>query len=157
MPRGAWLAALFHVFCALACAASFSEQHTLVLSDQDGTRLFACAVRPGERFSIVFTHSLALSTVEEVFESMEGGGFRLIETVYADFGAGLPHEEMPGQKMRFEDGKIILDGYTAEFDELWLRVGHIADHRLVTPTGERVHLNALARPGAAVGITVRVG
>ncbi len=93
-----------------------------------------------------------LSTVEEVFETKPGGGFRLVETRYEDFGAGLPYEEMPGQKMRFENGKIILDGYTAEFADLWLRVGHIADHRLLTPAGETIHLKDLLRPGSAVRV-----
>ena len=85
---------------------------------------------------------------------MPGGRFRLVETRYADFGAGLPHEETPTQKMRFEDGKIIRDGYSLEFRHLWLRIGHIADHRLVTPAGETIHLNALAKPGTAVRVSI---
>lgn len=131
---------------------------SLTLSDSDGTSLFAAPAAPGARFSIVFTHSLMLSRVEEIFEVLPDpdARFRLTETRYEDFGAGLPHEEMPGQKMRFEEGKIILDGYTAEFAELWLRVGHIADHRLITPAGETIHLNTLLRPGAAVKVHLRL-
>ncbi len=122
----------------------------LSLSDSGGTRLFSAPARPGKRFGIVFTHSLMLSAVEEIFEVLPDGRFRLVETRYEDFGAGLPYEEAPGQKMRFENGKIILDGYTAEFTDLWLRVGHIADHRLLTPAGETIHLKDLIRPGAAI-------
>jgi hypothetical protein len=148
------LAGLLILLAAAANAASAPEHATLVLSARDGTRLFSVPILAGERFSIAFTHSLALSPVEEVFEAMPGRRFRLVETRYADFGAGLPHEEMPGQTMRFGDGRIILNGYTAEFADLWLRVGHIADHRLITPAGETVHLKDLARPGTAVGIRV---
>jgi hypothetical protein len=146
------------VFFALlffwALPASAAESTSLVLSDHDGTRLFSAVAEPGDRFSIVFTHSLMLSRVEEVFEATPDGRFRLVETRYEDFGAGLPYEEQPGQKMRFENGQIILDGYTAVFPHLWIRVGHIADHRLVTPAGETVHLNTLTRPGAAVKIRI---
>lgn len=138
----------------LCAAAPAMDAQSLVLSDRNGTRLFSGEVRPGDRFAIVFTHSLALSTVEEVFETMQGGRFRLIETVYEDFGAGLPHEESPGQTMRFEGGRIILDGFTAEFDELWLRVGHIANHRLKTPSGENIRLRDLAEAGQAVRIAI---
>ncbi len=126
----------------------------LVLSDADGTRLFTARANPGDRFSIVFTHSHALSRVEEVFEVLPGGRFRLTETRYADFGAGLPHEETPGLSMRFGDGRIILSGYDREFADLWLRVGRVADHRLITPEGETIHLNTLAEPGTAVQVTI---
>ena len=142
------------LFWIAAHAASALEAQRLVLFDRNGTRLFTRDVRPGDRFAIVFTHSLALSTVEEVFETIPCSRFRLIETRYEDFGAGLPHEEMPGQTMRFENGRIILDGYTAEFDELWLRVGHIANHRLVAPSGESICLRDLAEPGQAVRIAI---
>ncbi len=130
------------------------DEPALVLSDADGTRLFAARARPGDRFSIVFTHSYALSGVEEVFEAIPGGRFRLTETRYADFGAGLPHEAAAGQTMRFQNGRIVLDGYDREFGELWLRVGRVADHRLVTPSGETIHLNALAEPGTAVRVAM---
>ncbi len=160
IPAGlcpAVLLALLLLFRAFpARAAEPPEPPALVLSGSDGTRLFSAAARPGDRFSIVFTHSLMLSRVEEVFEALPDGRFRLVETRYKDFGAGLPHEELPGQTMRFENGEIILDGYTAVFPHVWLRVGHVADHRLVAPSGETVHLNTLARPGAAVKMSIAV-
>lgn len=139
---------------AAAHRAAALDVQSLVLSNRNGARLFSHEVSPGDRFTIMFMHSLALSTVEEVFEAIPDGRFRLVETRYEDFGAGLPHEEMPGQTMRFEDGRIILDGYTAEFDELWLRVGHIANHRLVVRSGEIIPLRDLAKPGQAVRIAI---
>lgn len=151
------LSVLAVFWAAAACAASapaLPEAKTLVLSDRDGTRLFTAAIRPGEGFAIAFMHSLALSTVEELFEAIPGNRFRLVETRYEDFGAGLPHEETRGQKMRFENGRIILDGYDVEFGDLWLRVGHIANHRLIAPSGETVPLRDLAPPGAAVRIAI---
>lgn len=145
------------VVCLLlfgAAAAPALDSQSLVLSSRDGTRLFSREIRPGDRFAVAFTHSLALSSVEEVFEAVPGGRFRLVETSYGDFGAGLPHEEGPGQTMRFENGRIILEGFTAEFGELWLRIGHIANHRLIAPSGETVRLRDLDEPGRAIRIAI---
>ncbi len=155
---GAAFSGLLLLLAQAVCAAEPPEPEpagfSLVLSDSEGGILFSVPANPGERFSMVFTHSLALSRVEEVFETLEDGRFRLVETLYADFGAGLPHEERPGQKMRFENGKIILDGYAAEFPFVWFRAGHIADHRLVTPGGETIHVKELLRPGAAFKLSL---
>lgn len=128
---------------------------TLVLSDADGRTVFSQPVTAGERFSVVFTHSLALSRVEETYEVMAKSEFRLRETVYADFGAGLPHEELPGLRMEFGDGRIRLSGYDVLFHDVWLRIGYIADHRLLTPDGREIRLADLRPPGQAIRICVQ--
>ncbi len=130
---------------------------SLVLTDKDGETVSCTPVAVGERFAVVFTHSLALSRVEEIYEVMPEGEFRLRETLYADFGAGLPHEERPGLKMEFGNGRIRLSGYDVPFREVWLRIGHIADHRLVTPAGREIRLADFRRPGSAIRMQVVEG
>ena len=103
---------------------------------------------------MVFTHSVAKSRVEEVFEAAGTGRFHLRETLYADFGAGLPHEELPGQRMEFADGRIRLTGYDLQFQELQLRVGHIANHRFEIMGVEVVRLSELYRPGGLAKVAV---
>lgn len=126
----------------------------LVIDDASGRRLFAKTMRKGDFFSIAFTHSVAKSRVEEVFEITGGDEFRLRETLYADFGAGLPHEEMPGQHMEFSDGRIKLDGYDSKFNELRLRVGHIANHQLELSDEAPLPLARLASPGSELRVAV---
>lgn len=126
----------------------------LLARNAAGRILLTVPVRIGERFSIVFTHSLALSRVEEVFAITSAEEFRLRETIYEDFGAGLPHEETPEQRLEFRDGHIRRDGYDMAFRELQLRVGHIADHHLIVGAAAPVRLADLERPGGQISLSV---
>ncbi len=151
-------ALLLSVILAFAGASPAAEAETdLVLENGAGRVLFSRPVRLGDRFSIVFTHSLALSRVEEVYEVTGRDEFRLRETIYEDFGAGLPHEEAPGQRMEFANGRIRLGGYTMRFEELHLRVGHIADHRLEIDGIVVLHFNQVERPGGGIRLCVTRG
>ena len=127
----------------------------LVLEDGAGRTLYSRPVEMGEVFTTGFTHSLAKSLVEEMYEVTAPDEFRLRETRYADFGAGLPHEETPGLRMEFGDGRIRLSGYDVKFGEVQIRVGHIANHYLLFADGRRVHLADLMRPGGMVRMTLR--
>ncbi len=153
-----WLPLLLFAGAAPAGeAAGAAPPLALQLSDRDGAVVYSAPVAVGERFAVVFTHSLALSRVEEIFEVIAAGEFRLRETLYADFGAGLPHEERPGLKMEFANGRIRLGGYDVPFREVWLRIGHIADHRLMLPNGREIRLAAFRPAGTAIGIRVVEG
>lgn len=145
---------LLILFLGAAAAGEAGPPLTLVLSDADEHVVFSRPVKAGDRFSVVFTHSLALSRVEETYEVVAEGEFRLRETVYADFGAGLPHDETPGLRMEFGDGRIRLSGYDVAFRDVWLRIGHIADHRLLTPNGDEIRLADLKPPGSAIRIRI---
>lgn len=127
----------------------------LIVTDASGKRVYSREMELGERFSVVFIHSVAKSRVEEVFEITGDAEFRLRETLYADFGAGLPHEELPGLRMEFGEGRIRLSGYDVRFDELSIRVGYIAGHRLKFSAGEPVRLAELAKPGAELRLAVK--
>lgn len=128
----------------------------LTLTGREGRAPVVLAARAGEFFTIAFVHSHAKSVVEEKFEIMGPGEFRLRETIYGDFGAGLPHEELPGQRMTFADGRIRLTGYDVPFAVLHLRVGRIADHTIRVGEGETIHLDRWFPPGAEVRVTIEV-
>lgn len=97
---------------------------------ENGDLLFKNDVEPQCGFYIKYTHSVALSPVEDYF-LLKNGKISLKKTVYHDFGAGLPHEPGEGQKMKVEGGKVTITGYQRMFPEFTLRVGRIADHHLV--------------------------
>lgn len=171
---------------AVAPASVRPVGQALTLSDVAGKTLFSCAAPEGFIFGIRYTHSVALSPVEDWF-SVNNGVIFLEKTVYSDFGAGLPHDPGPGRRMRMVDGRIVISGYHTALPSFDLRVGRVAGHTLLLPqpseqavvawgsTGHavlcetaqthgqgdekfcEVRLDALATPGSAVTFTVRQG
>ncbi len=143
-------------FLAVAVGSSTAtagEDVLFVLVDADNQTLFSQPAKTGDMFTIRFTHSYAKSTVEEFFLISGTGQFTLRESRYHDFGAGLPHEPLAGQKMEFGDGSILITGYDTVFTDLRLRVGHIANHE-IDIAGITVKLADLARPGGEIGVRV---
>ena len=113
--------------------------------------------RDGSEFAIRYRHSVALSPVEDWF-SVSGGCIYLEKTVYQDFGAGLPHQPGPGQRMYTENGKVVISGYHMALPSFDVRVGRVANHTLLLPEeggGQKeIPLNSLLEPGQAITLTV---
>lgn len=86
--------------------------------------------RDGEGFAIRYIHSVALTPVTDYFIIRDGKIF-LDKTIYHDFGAGLPHAPEAGQQMKAGHGQISITGYNREIPELGVRVGRVADHRML--------------------------
>ena len=155
---------LFAALCLLAvtaCTQTANAPQTapqsLVLLGENGEPLFTCPAEEGFVFGIRFTHSVALSPVEEWF-SVRGGVIHLDKTVYQDFGAGLPHYPEPGQTMTAENGRIVIFGYDRPLPSFTQRVGRIANHALLPPpscgAGDEIFLKTLAPAGSPVTITL---
>ncbi len=107
--------------------------NTWLMAQKSSGDTVACfLLLEGDAFAIRFIHSVALTPVEEWFEAHEGH-VALRRTVYEDFGAGLPHEALPGQSMTVNNGKIILTGYDLMIEKLHVRVGRVARHELLYP------------------------
>lgn len=129
----------------------------LVLRDSGGRELFSRPAPEGSRFAIRYRHSVALSPVEDWF-SVSGGCIYLEKTVYQDFGAGLPHQPGPGQRMYTENGKVVISGYHMPLPSFDVRVGRVANHTLLLPEEgggiREIPLNTLLEPGQAITLTV---
>ena len=117
---------------ASACAVRQGSGTELQVHNSKGALVFSAPLPPGAEFGIRFTHSVALSPVEEWFVQRQGQ-VQLTRTVYADFGAGLPFEVQPGQRMTFEGGKVVLTGFDLTLPRLEVRVGRVAGHELLLP------------------------
>ncbi|MDE5833235.1 MAG: DUF1850 domain-containing protein [Desulfovibrio sp.] len=127
-------------------ALAFAEESVILsVSVPDGSEVLERPMKPGEGFAIRYTHSVALSPVTDYFV-IENGDIYIDATVYEDFGAGLPHETFGDQKMKTEDGRIVLTGLKRKVSPLDLRVGRIANHTLILDDGE-IPLKKLAKPG----------
>ncbi|MBP7165739.1 MAG: DUF1850 domain-containing protein, partial [Firmicutes bacterium] len=68
--------------------------HAMVLQAvaSGGRLLYEHQVAPGDEFEISYTHSVARTVVLEKFRVTPDRQILLYETVYQDFGAGLPSE-----------------------------------------------------------------
>jgi hypothetical protein len=156
---------LFAVGLALTAWVNYAETpvQTVVLSDEAGKAQYMFPLKPGERFTVRFLHSWARSPVEEVFV-VEDGILKLKETVYEDFGAGLPHEpEHSGSLMVVENGKIYVRDIDRPVPNLQIRVGRlVANHELIHPSpnakiekNKTIPFSRFAQPGSVVVFDVR--
>lgn len=128
----------------------------LCVFDAGGSVVGAWPVGEGQGFAIRYTHSVALTPVEDHFV-IRDGIIRLDKTVYQDFGAGLPSAPESGQSMRAGNGRIVMSGYDRPLPRFDVRVGRVAGHVLVLPPagGEmrEVPLADLAPAGSALTFT----
>lgn len=162
IKRGKKFLTALGALCVLAVCVAWwmGPEQVLVLRDVQGHEVFTTPLPQDGVFGIRFTHSVALSPVEEWFHA-DDGVIALDRTVYQDFGAGLPHETAPGQRMTVRDGYIEISGYTLRLQRMDVRVGRVAGHVLLLPPGRtdktavrELPLSALAPPGAALSFTV---
>lgn len=157
MQFSMWLGGVCGLLCLLAVVpCGVAEQRPfsgkLCLRDADGRTLYSVPLAEGREFGIRFIHSVAKSPVEEWFR-VENGVLHLKRTVYQDFGAGLPFQPGPGQKMTFSGGRITLEGFDTPLPCFDVRVGRIAHHALLLPDGanyRNVPLADVSPPGTAV-------
>lgn len=159
---------LGRLFCfilpILFAAPCASAELTLALVGENGQTLYSAPVKNGDTFAIRYQHSVALSPVTDYFV-IRDNEIWLDKTVYQDFGAGLPHEPGPGQKLSQRNGRLELSGFNRKLGSFQLRVGRVANHVLMLgPQNAKkrhdwleVPLNEYARPGSAITFVVRSG
>ncbi len=135
------------------------ERDWIELKTIDGAPLLLAPIPSGDKFCIRFTHSVALTPVDECF-IIEGDNIVLKSTIYHDFGAGLPHNVDAGQKMIVKDGKIFITGFSLNIPVLQVRVGRIAKHIIMLPHVfsdklSMIRLDTFVKPGETVSITAK--
>lgn len=151
-------------FCLLiACLAGFSSQgrqamageieSLVVVNNSLGKTTFEFPLPDKQCFALRFTHSVARTPVYEWFCNHTGILY-LEKTNYQDFGAGLPYEAEPGQKMTVRDGQIEISGIHRQMQQFDVRVGRIANHTMIIPKEGKITaekpLSSLAEPGSSL-------
>jgi hypothetical protein len=138
---------------AAASFLAFLEPHRemrLVVSDGRGRPLGKLEL-PDSRFSHVFTHSVHLTPVEELYQ-VEDRGFlrrpilRLYELRYESLGVGMPEDAEGGY--RLENGVFVL-AMDRRILEIPLRVSIVPGHGIVAGGVYRPFRN-WARPEEAL-------
>ena len=129
----------------------------LALYDDKGEEKFRFSP-PDGRFTIRFLHSWARSLVDEVFQVDAGNNIVLKETLYEDFGAGLPHEPEPGRpasSMTVENGKIHIRDINRIVSDLQIRVGRFVAAHTLLYRDKRISLSDFVAPGSVVVFKVQ--
>ena len=144
----------FFVFVAVCIVAATVYANlpvtVVVLRDYAGVEKFSFSSADG-RFAVRFTHSWALSPVDELFQVDARNNIVLKETVYEDFGAGLPHEPPHSlSSMTIENGKVHIRGIDRIISDLQIRTGRsVAAHTLIY-RNRYVPFSDFAAPGDVV-------
>ncbi len=155
MPRRrlVWLA-LAGVFLVGAIYSLYvSWRAELLVLDAKANRILLRAnVRPGDRFTLSYLHSVAKSRVAGAFEVTPAYEISVRETTFGSFGPGLP-DVRPGDDYEVKGGLIRLKVNQA-IPGLFFAVYPYTEHRL--EVGDRtLDLSKEVEAGGRVAITVR--
>ncbi len=118
-----------------------------------GRVLYERHVAPGDEFEIRYTHSVARTVVLEKFRVRPDRKIAVFETVYQDFGAGLPSELDEGAQVEVGPDGVRITGMKRVMRSIPLRVGGIARHQMVCGS-DVVDLVSLVESGERVDIAV---
>ena len=98
-------------------------------SFSDGEIIFKQKVQLGDKFTLKYTHSVALTPVWEIFIINKDYKIILIETDFLDHGAGLPYAPFDEEIFIEEDGKFkIKNMYRIIYIPFYYRIGSITEN-----------------------------
>ncbi|MEJ5357443.1 MAG: DUF1850 domain-containing protein [Desulfobacterales bacterium] len=133
-----------------ACAAGTVLE---IVREPEGQRVFCRRVQPGEEVILAYVHSVNRRPVYDTLR-IEDGRLVIVKSRFDAFGAGMPDGSTDEGSLEVLAGGILEWRLDRPVGEVTLRVGRVADHRLLFREGE-VSLDRLAPPGAA--LTLRPG
>jgi len=122
---------------------NYSTNHLLYLSN----------VNIGDRFSIIYTHSVNKSPVEDQFIIDDEYNIMLSKSIFKSFGAGIPSTSDSGMKFEFFKDRIEVSYNNRKIDKLILSIGTIADHRFIM-NGKDIRLSELSDPQSSVYFSI---
>ncbi len=140
--------------CLLAAVIfyMFGLRQTAVVFDSGEEPLVYLPLTEGEEFSILYTHSIHLSEVQERYRAEKDGTITLFELIYEDFGIGMPSEAIAGETFTMEDGKYIMSGMDRNYRFFYLRTGQVKADHTITYGGKARKLSDVIVPGSRVKI-----
>ncbi len=133
-----------------ACAAGGVLE---VVREPEGVRVFCRTLPTGEEVVLAYVHSVNRRPVYDTLR-IEEGELVIVKSRFDAFGAGMPDGSTDEGTLRVLEGGILEWTVNRPVGEVTLRVGRMADHRLLFRE-EVVFLDRLAPPGAA--LTLRPG
>jgi len=121
---------------------------------EDGRVLFLYSVNEGDLISLAYMHSVNKTPVSEIF-SVARGQLVLTALEFKSFGAGMPTELEPGQRLlHLPDGVMRIEPFDRPAHDLRVLISEQAMHTLYI--GElQISLCALTEPGQPVRFEIR--
>ena len=140
--------------CLLAALLfyTFGLKQTALVFDSGEEPLVYLPLTEGEEFSLLYTHSIHLSEVQERYLAEKDGTITLFELIYEDFGIGMPSEAMAGETFTMEGGKYIMSGMDRNMPFFYLRTGQVKADHTITYGGHARKLSDVIVPGSRVKI-----
>lgn len=146
-----WLALAGGVL--LLAGALYFDQAELVVSEARGNRvLLRTPVRPGDRFTLSYLHSVAKSRVSGTFEVTPAYAIAVRETAFGSFGPGLP-DPRPGDDYEVREGVIRLKNLKQTLPELSFFVHPYTEHEIEI-RGRRLDVSGAVVAGSLVRISL---
>jgi len=98
-------------------------------SFSNGELYFIQRVKPDDKFTLKYTHSVALTPVWEMFEIDKKYQITLIETDFLDHGAGLPYATFEDEIFMEEEGRFkIKNMHRVIPTPIYYRIGAIREN-----------------------------
>ena len=98
-------------------------------SFSDGEIIFKQKVQPGDKFTLKYTHSVALTPVWEIFIIDKDYQIILIETDFLDHGAGLPYSAFDQEIFVEEEGRFkIKNMHRVIPTPIYYRIGAVSEN-----------------------------
>jgi len=95
----------------------------------DGEIIFKQKVQPGDKFTLKYTHSVALTPVREIFVIDKDYQIILIETDFLDHGAGLPYSAFDQEIFVEEEGRFkIKNMHRVIPTPIYYRIGAVSEN-----------------------------
>ncbi|RLL41809.1 DUF1850 domain-containing protein [Oceanobacillus piezotolerans] len=108
-------------------------------------------VSKGDRFQLIFTHSIHLTDVVEKYIITDDLQIKQNEIIYEEFGIGMPSNALAGEEFEYVDGKYHIKGLDNIFPSMNIRNGKtVSENRLVWGENQEnlVWFNEYFNPGA---------
>lgn len=121
------------LFLILSIVLFFPFRTALVFYQQNTNQVEAyLPIKEGSSFQIIFTHSIHLTDVVEVYRILSDSSIRQTDIVFEEYGIGMPSDASDGGKLVIEDGKIHIKDMNRIFPYINLRNGKVVPkHRLI--------------------------
>lgn len=156
---------LLIIIIAILCFCSYvaiitPTQLSLVFFKENTSEIAAyLPIKKGQKFAIIWTHSIHLTDVVEKYEVTEDRDVMQYEIIYEEFGIGMPSNAQEGETFVHENGKYHVKDLQNVFPSMNIRNGStVSNHRLVwdkEKNSHRVYFNDFFDRGAWFKVKIK--